>query len=74
MKTAIGTYKPRTSIRIGLGDLVGLEMVLRRHISREYSRRNLQPFWARGLQRIDIRDAVSSLRTIKNSKVQYHVD
>lgn len=74
MKTKIGTYqKPRTFIHIGLNDIVNLEVVLQRHVSREYSRRNLQPFWARGLQRLDIKEATKALRTIKQAKLEYHV-
>ncbi len=71
MKTAIGTYKPRTSIRIGLADIVNLEMVLMRHITREFKRRNTYPNWSRGLYRLDIREATKALRTIKKSKLEY---
>ena len=71
MKTAIGKYKPRTSIRIGLADIVNLEMVLMRHISREFKRRNTYPNWSRGLYRLDIREATKALRTIKKSKLEY---
>ena len=74
MKTAIGTYKPpRTSIRIGLADIVNLEMVLRRHISNEFKLRNRGLF--KSLHRLDIREATKALRTIKQSKLEYsHVD
>jgi hypothetical protein len=75
MKTKIGTYKPATSIRIGMGDLVNLEMVLRRHVTREFKRRNTCPNWSRGLYRMDIKEATKALRTIKQSQLEYsHVD
>jgi hypothetical protein len=71
MKTKIGTHKPATSLRIGLADVVNLEMVLMRHITREFKDRNSRPF-IKPLQRLDVRDAVKALRTIKTSKLQYH--
>ena len=75
MKTAIGTYKPRTSIRIGMADIVNLEVVLSRHVTREFKRRNTYPSWSRGLYRLDIREATKALRMIKQSKLEYnHVD
>ena len=74
MKTAIGKYKPRTSIRIGMADIVNLELVLMRHITREFKDRNSRPF-IKALQRLDVRDAVKALRAIKQSKLEYsHVD
>ena len=73
MKTKINSYKPPTSIRIGMGDLVNLEMVLRRHITREFKRRNTFPNWSRGLYRLDIKEATKALRTIKQSKLEYYV-
>jgi hypothetical protein len=73
MKAKIGTYKPATSLRIGMADIVNLEMVLMRHITREFKDRNSRPF-IKPLQRLDIRDAVKALRSIKSSKLQYHVD
>lgn len=76
MKTKIGTYKPRTSIRIRMGDIVNLEMVLMRHITREFKRRNNDPRYLRPLQRMDVRDAIRALRTIKESpmEVSYNVE
>ena len=73
MKTAIGTYKPRTSLRIGMADVINLELVLMRHITREFKDRNSRPF-IKPLQRLDVRDAIKALRSIKSSKLQYHVD
>jgi hypothetical protein len=73
MKTKIGTHKPATSLRIGMADIVNLEMVLRRHITREFKRRNTFPNWSRGLYRMDIKEATNALRTIKQSKLEYHV-
>lgn len=75
MKTAIGKYKPPlTSIRIGMADIVNLELVLMRHITREFKDRNSRPF-VKALQRLDVRDAVKALRAIKQSKLEYsHVD
>ena len=73
MKTAIGTYKPRTSLRIGLADVMNLELVLMRHVTREFKDRNSRPF-VKALQRLDVRDAVKALRAVKSSKMQYHVD
>ena len=70
MKTKIGTYKPATSIRIGTGDIVNLEMVLRRHVLREFKARNTHPF-IKPLQRLDVRDAIKALRMIKQSELEY---
>jgi hypothetical protein len=56
-----------------MADIVNLEMVLMRHITREFKDRNSRPF-IKPLQRLDIRDAVKALRSIKSSKLQYHVD
>lgn len=71
MKAKIGTYKkPSTFIRIGMNDIINLEAVLRRHIYREFKERNLHPF-VKPLQRLDIRDAIKSLRSIRNSKLEY---
>ena len=72
MKTKIGSYKPRTSIRIGLADIVNLEMVLMRHVAREFKRRNTYPNWSRGLYRLDIREAAKALRTIKQTKLEHN--
>lgn len=72
MKTKISSYKPRTSIRIGMGDIVNLEIVLMRHIAREFKRRNTCPNWSRGLYRLDIREAAKALRTIKQAKLEYN--
>ena len=72
MKTAIGTYKPRTSIRIGMADIVNLEVVLSRHVTREFKRRNTYPSWSRGLYRLDIREATKALRIIQQSKLEYN--
>jgi len=76
MKTHIGNYKkPRTSMRLGMMDVVNLEMVLSRHISREFKQRNNPPKWSRGWFRMDIREAVKALRTIKSTQLEYnHVD
>jgi hypothetical protein len=76
MKTKIGSFrKPRTSIPIGMKDIINLEMVLMRHIQREYRRRTHCPQWEKGMQRMDIRDAVQALRTIKSTPLEYsHVD
>ena len=73
MKAAIGTYKPATSLRIGMADVINLELVLMRHITREFKDRNSRPF-VKTLQRLDFRESIKSLRTIKSSKIQYHVD
>lgn len=72
MKTKIRTYKkPRTYLRLGIGDIVKLEMVLMRHIRREFTRRNSNPKWARSLQRMDIRDALATLKKIKSTPLEY---
>ena len=73
MKAKIGTYKPATSLRIGMADVVNLELVLMRHITREFKDRNSRPF-VKPLQRLDVRDAIKALRSIKSSKLTYHVD
>ena len=71
MKTKISSYRPNTSIRIGMGDIVNLEIVLRRHITREFKRRNTYPNWSRGLYRLDIKEATKALRAIKQSKLEF---
>jgi predicted nucleic acid-binding protein len=72
MKTKIGSFKnPRTSIPIGIRDIINLEMVLSRHIQREYRRRLKCPQWEKTLQRMDIRDAVEALRKIKSTPLEY---
>tara|TARA_R110000868_G_scaffold201206_1_gene448780 strand:- start:611 stop:832 length:222 start_codon:yes stop_codon:yes gene_type:complete len=70
MKTKIGTYKPATSIQIGIGEVLNLEMVLRRHVMREFKARNIHPL-IKPLQRLDVRDAVKALRMIQQSQLEY---
>lgn len=72
MKTKIGTHKPRTMMRLGMMDVVNLEMVLARHIAREFKHRNTPPRWSRGWYRMDIKEAIKALRTIKSSALEYN--
>jgi AraC-like DNA-binding protein len=70
MKTKIKKYQLKPRITMRLSELVNVEIVLRRHIMREFKDRH-QHNLLKSLQRMDIRDAVRALKTIKNAPVEY---
>lgn len=70
MKAQIQKYKPKTRLPISVSDIVNVEMVLRRHIMREFKDRNVHPF-IKPLQRLDVRDAIKALRSIRNQEMEF---
>jgi hypothetical protein len=71
MKTKIQSYKPKFKLKLpyGGGDLTNLEMVLRRHMLREFKDRNNLSYM-KPLTRMDVRDAVKAIRYIKQAKLE----
>jgi hypothetical protein len=71
MKTKIQSFKPNLKVGLpyGGGDLMNLEMVLHRHMLREFKDRNKLSYM-KPLTRLDVRDALRAIRYVRGAKVE----
>jgi hypothetical protein len=69
MKAKIQKYKVSARIKAGTADIVNVETVLARHIRREFKDRH-KLWMIKPLIRMDIRDAVKALRTMRGATME----